>query len=126
MNVARYARIQGLPPLRSEPYEDSTLALKGLHLANQGSFDLGVDYATRIFSGYWHEQLNIVSCEVILGCLAKVGLEVTEADLVAVDLSETRTVYESKGVMSVPMYLVKGELFQGRQHLPWIRELLLQ
>ena len=40
------------------------------------------------------------------------------------ELDSLRTVLEAEGVFNAPMYLVEGQTFQGREHLPMIRWLL--
>ena len=40
------------------------------------------------------------------------------------ELNTVRATLEAEGVFSVPMYLVEGQVFQGREHLPMIRWLL--
>ena len=124
-NVARYAKVQDLPPLRSDPYEDTSLALNGLMLANESGFAVGSKFAELVFQRYWHENLHIENPQVIITCLNEVGVDASSVDMKEVDHRVLREEYREKGVMGVPMYLVKGEVFQGRQHLPWIRELLL-
>ena len=124
MNAARYAAVQNLPPLRKDPYEDTTLALKGLVVANQAGFDIGIRFAEMIFRRYWHESLAIEERNQICSCLQDCGVDKADTRLTASNLQSVREELEEKGVMSVPMYVVKGELFQGRQHLPWIRELI--
>lgn len=124
MNAARYAAVQNLPPLRKDPYEDTTLALEGLVVANQAGFDVGIRFAELIFRRYWHESLDIEVRNQICSCLQECGVDGANTLLTASNLQSVRDELEEKGVMSVPMYLVKGELFQGRQHLPWIRELI--
>lgn len=125
MNAARYAAVQNLPPLRENPYEDTTLALKGLVVANQVGFDIGNQFAELIFHQYWHENLEIDDFEVVASNLRDIGFRDPSAELTRSKLQGVRDELESKGVMSVPMYVVQGELFQGRQHLPWIRDLVI-
>ena len=124
INAARYAAVQNLPPLRKDPYEDTTLALEGLVVANQAGFDVGIRFAEMIFRRYWHESLDIEVRDQICSCLQEAGVDEANTLLTASNLQSVRDELEEKGVMSVPMYVVKGELFQGRQHLPWIRELI--
>ena len=124
MNTARYAAVQNLPPLRKDPYEDTTLALEGLVVANRAGFEVGIRFAEMIFRRYWHESLDIESRNQICSCLQECGIDEANTLLTASNLQSVRDKLEEKGVMSVPMYVVKGELFQGRQHLPWIRELI--
>ena len=124
MNAARYAAVQNLPPLRIDPYEDTTLALKGLVVANQAGFDVGIRFAEMIFHRYWHESLSIEDPNEICLCLDECAIDDSDKKLNAANLQSVRDELEEKGVMSVPMYVIKGELFQGRQHLPWIRELI--
>lgn len=124
MNAARYAAVQNLPPLRTDPYEDTTLALGGLVVANQAGFDVGIRFAEMIFRRYWHESLAIDERNEIHSCLYECGIAESDSKLNDANLLSVRDELEEKGVMSVPMYVVNGELFQGRQHLPWIQELL--
>ena len=126
MNAARYAAVQNLPPLRKDPYEDTTLALEGLLVANQAGFDVGIRFAELIFRRYWHESLAIDEHDKIYSCLHECGIADSDSKLNDANLQSVRDELEEKGVMSVPMYVVNGELFQGREHLPWIKEMLVE
>ena len=124
LNAARYAKVQNLPDLRSDPYENSTSALKGLVIANHKSFSVGFQYAADVFRQYWHEGLNLEDEDVLLSCLQKHGISANVQTLDNIDLDTIREEYQERGVMSVPMYLLQGQLFHGREHLPWISELM--
>jgi 2-hydroxychromene-2-carboxylate isomerase len=42
------------------------------------------------------------------------------------DLEETQAIAEEAGLFDAPTFVIDGQLFMGRAHIPWMRELLQQ
>ena len=126
MNTQRYAKVQGITHLRDDYYHDSTVALYGLALANQISIETGWTYAESVFKDYWAGNLEIESQQAIKSRLQSLALGAASLDLsrAAETLQQQRERLEGQGVFGVPTYLVNGEMYQGRQHLPLIRSIL--
>jgi 2-hydroxychromene-2-carboxylate isomerase len=86
-------------------------------------------YIIAVFARFWQQRANIDSVADIAEVLAGLGIEVSgfagfvETCGVAQAQSQ-REDLAGQGVSFSPTYLLEGELFQGRQHLPLLRSLL--
>ncbi|NNL84235.1 MAG: hypothetical protein HKP27_01195 [Myxococcales bacterium] len=117
-----YAKVQNIPMQFPEPPGCTDLALAVL--AELGSCD---PFVSRAFEAYWRDNMNLNEADVVQSLLEPGALDVRamkaehtierrlrEANQRALDL----------GVIDAPGYVIEGEVFVGREHLPWIRELL--
>ncbi len=104
--------------------------------ADEGSTELALGALTQIrgdrlpfiraaFSAYWEHHRDLDEPEVVAELLAT-----SAADHLG-DLSTTRAAFtaaqaeaEEAGVVDAPGFVIAGRLFIGRQHLPWIEELV--
>ncbi len=108
--------------------ERSDFATAGLLwvINNQGDADA---YITAVFARFWQQRANIDSVADIAEVLAGLGIEVSgfagfvETSGVAQAQSQ-REDLAGQGVSFSPTYLLEGEPFHGRQHLPLLRSLL--
>lgn len=88
-------------------------------------------YITAVFARFWLQRENIDSVAAIGEVLAGLDIEVTGfAEFVdAAGTAQAQTQREDmagQGVTFSPTYLLDGEPFQGRQHLPLLRSLMTQ
>ena len=88
-------------------------------------------YITAVFARFWQQRENIDSVAAMGEVLAGLGIEVTGfAEFVeAAGTAQAQTQREDmagQGVSFSPTYLLDGEPFQGRQHLPLLRSLMTQ
>ena len=86
-------------------------------------------YHDRVFERFWKRELDIENPEAIAAVLAECGARTGEfsgflADEGRRQLQEIRREAEAVGVFGVPSFLIDGDLYWGREHLPRIRELL--
>ena len=108
--------------------ERSDFAAAGLLwvINNQGDVHA---YVTAVFARFWQQRANIDSVADIVELLAGLGIDVSgfagfvETSGVAQAQSQ-REDLAGQGVSFSPTYLLEGEPFQGRQHLPLLRSLL--
>lgn len=121
-DIARYAKLQGLNLQDTFRTADSTLAGMGM-LAAQAHSDVALQaYLDTAFEGYWTGELNIEDAEEIALALAIAGVPTFEQD--AEGFASLQASLAAAGVFAAPTYLVGGEAFLGRAHLPMIRWLL--
>lgn len=113
-------------------------ALRGMKLefsSQAGSADLALGALAEIqgdplpfiraaFAVYWERHDNLDDPQVVSELLAASAVEHSG------DLSATREYFaqaqgeaEAAGIVDTPGYRIAGQLFIGRQHLPWIAEL---
>jgi len=129
MDCRREARKRGLVIRGPQKIWDSTLALCGMLYAKRQRDAVFRRYHDAIFERFWRRELDIEDVGVIGGVLAEAGADPAEfADYAAgpgpVELSNICRAAEEIGVFGVPSFIVGGELFWGREHLPDIREML--
>lgn len=119
-----YAGIQDLQWPRSYgqgPHCGTTLALVGLILNPVAA------YMDAAFNAYWVNQLDLDDRDVVNALLDQSGSAQFLPDAQrCTQLFDTAMEHaRAHGVIDAPTYLIDEELFVGREHLPWIRELLL-
>ena len=126
-DARRYAALQDRTLLGTQKIWDSTLASIGLLFAKeQGKAEA---YTDLIFKRFWQRELDIENSEIIKAVLqeAKVKTEKFQDFVVGKGPAlhdAIREEAEAIGVFGVPMYILDGELYWGREHLPLIRQKL--
>ena len=122
-DLRRYAASRGLELGDLYRAPDTRLASLALLFVRSGAF------AARVFELEWREGADISKPEVIDAALKQVGVG-TEAfrEFAAGEgpgqLAALQSELETLGLYTVPAYLVAGEAFLGRQHLPMVEWLL--
>ena len=119
---AGYAERLGVPLKRSGAGVDSWLAAAATISASERG--VGREFVERVFRGFWEAQLDIENAAAITGILDELGAVGFDLDDGSRRLEELREELAERGVFGIPTYLVEGQMFMGRQHLPMIRWLL--
>ena len=78
----------------------------------------------RVFGGFWEARLDIENAAAVTGILEDLGAPRFDLDEGARRLEKLSEELAERGVFGIPTYLVEGQMFMGRQHLPMIRWLL--
>ena len=128
MDCRRQANKRGLVVRGTQKIWDSSLAGAGMLYAKRAGVDVFRRYNDRVFERFWKRELDIEDVAIIAAVLTEAGAngaafpshEQACRDEVAA-ISRTA---EAAGVFGVPTFVVDGELFWGREHLPEIREML--
>jgi len=129
MDCRRQARKRGLVIRGTQKIWDSWLALIGMLYAKQQDDAVLRRYHDMTFERFWKRELDIEDPAVVTAVLAEAGADMTglSAYLAGAGHAELDRVCreaEEKGVFGVPSFIVDGEIFWGREHLPDIREIL--
>ena len=129
MDCRRQARRRGLVIRGPQKIWDSTLALCGMLYAKRQGDDVFRRYHDTTFERFWKRELDIEDPGVVGGVLAEAGADIVKfADYAAgpgrVEIEDICRAAEEIGVFGVPSFIVDGELFWGREHLPDIRKML--
>jgi 2-hydroxychromene-2-carboxylate isomerase len=129
MDCRREARKRGLVIRGPQKIWDSTLAACGMLYAKRHGAEVLRRYHDLTFERFWKRELDIEDCAVIGAVLAEAGAE--SADFQAystgagrAEVQQVGRAAEAQGVFGVPSFVVDGELYWGREHLPEIRERL--
>ncbi len=117
-----YAKLQGIYLCFRDDPGRTDLALGVLSQISHSA----ENYIRQAFQAYWHDKLDLNDLETVNSIIEKsdnVGL--VQTSKAQSTLTEAMTVAEELGVIDTPAYLVHDQLFIGREHLPWIEEILM-
>lgn len=118
----RYAGVQGLPMSFSESPGGTRLALAALALLE----DDPLPFIRGAFCAYWVEGANLDDRETVTSLWrAHVGTAAFDSTEGRARLATCREQALTLGVWDVPAFIVDEQIFIGREHLPWIEEVLL-
>ncbi len=128
-DVRRYASMRGLIARGATKIWDSSLAAIGMLWAKQQGRAVLRQYSDIVYDRFWKRELNIEDASVIEAVLREAGAETL--GFKAYLAGEGRLLHDTiqqlafdAGIFGVPSYVVDGELFFGREHLPRIRWIL--
>jgi 2-hydroxychromene-2-carboxylate isomerase len=128
LDCRRQARKRGLVIRGTRKIWDSTLAAAGMLYARRQGPDALRRYIDLTFERFWKRDLDIENPSVIASVLAEAGADTDAATFLAHDgpreVARISREAEEKGVFGVPTFIIGGELFWGREHLPDIADML--
>jgi 2-hydroxychromene-2-carboxylate isomerase len=122
-DTLRYARAQGLELGDLYRAPDTALASQGLLWLRREAPERSGEYVARIFELLWQRGADVARAEVVEAALG--GEPHAFRDFAAKEgsarLAENQRELLDAGVWGVlPAYLLHGEVFLGRQHLPMV------
>jgi 2-hydroxychromene-2-carboxylate isomerase len=128
-DARRYASLRGITVRGTTKIWDSSLAGIGMQWAKAQSRAVLRGYTDRVYERFWKRELDIEDPAVIEAVLREAGAQARGfAEYAA---GEGRALHDAMqeqifaaGIFGVPSYVVAGELFFGREHLPMVRWLL--
>lgn len=128
-DIERYAAVHGLTIRGLERRPDATLASIGLLFARQAGAAARRRYVEHVFAGHWSQTLDLEDPAALRGALEASGCDPTGFEAYAEDagrreLDALQATLAERGVIGVPAYLLEGEVFIGRAHLPMVRWIL--
>jgi 2-hydroxychromene-2-carboxylate isomerase len=129
LDARRYGALRGRVVRGTVKIWDTTLAGMGLLWAKAQSDSILRRYTETTYERFWKRELDVEDVAVVEGVLREAGAGVAGfRDHVA---GPARAEYEAQqarifdaGVFGVPGYVVEGEYYWGREHLPRIRWIL--
>ena len=129
MDCRRQARKRGLVIRGPQKIWDSTLAACGMLYAKRQGDAVLRRYHDITFERFWKRELDIEHRDVIGAVLAEAGADAADFSAYSAgegkeELDRICRAAEAIGVFGVPSFVVDGELFWGRKHLPDIRAML--
>ena len=129
MDCRRQARKRGLVIRGTQKIWNSQLALIGLLYAKRQGEAVLRRYNDIIFERFWKRELDIEDPLVIESVLATSGADLSgfadyrNGDGRARHEARQQQIFDA-GIFGVPSFIIDGELFFGREHLPRVRWLL--
>lgn len=128
MDCRRQARQRGLVIRGPQKIWDSSLAAAGMLQAKRAGDAAFRRYNDTVFERYWKRELDIEDIAVITAVLHESGANgaafMAALPTLREEVAAISRDAEANGVFGVPSFVVKGELFWGREHLPDIRAML--
>jgi 2-hydroxychromene-2-carboxylate isomerase len=128
MDCRRAARKRGLTIRGPRKIWDSALAAAGMLYAQRAGDSVFRRYHDLAFERFWRRELDIEDAAVIGALLTEAGADgagfAAYAEAGRVEVARISRAAEAQGVFGVPSFVLDGELFWGREHLPEIREML--
>lgn len=126
MDARRYANLRGLTLKGTQKIWDSSLAAIGLLWAKQQGRDVLKAYTDIVYERFWRRELDIEDPAVVDGVLQEAGVDVDGfQDYLN---GEGRRYHDElqdeildRGYFGVPTYVIDGEMYFGREHLPRVR-----
>ena len=83
------------------------------------------DFVAGAYQAYWADQLDLNDATVIANLLEESGYDAAEFNGSYLEkLDEHQLASEDRGVIDTPAYVIEEQVFIGREHLPWLREIL--
>lgn len=126
MDARRYAKLRGLTLRGTQKIWDSSLAAIGLLWAKEQHHDVLKHYTQIVYDRFWKRELDIENPQVIIDLLREAGAR-SEGFAEYLD-GEGRRYHDAlqdqildEGLFGVPTYVVDGEMYFGREHLPRVR-----
>ena len=121
--AVKYARHQGID-LQFPPELGSTDLALGLLAGWSGDPLPFIDAA---FKAYWQDHANLNDPMVMARILEDLGRsQLIDTDAVAAGLEQALTRADEIGIVGAPGYVIHDQIFVGREHLPWIEDLLIK
>jgi 2-hydroxychromene-2-carboxylate isomerase len=129
MDCRRQARKHGLVIRGPQKIWDSTLAAGGMLYAKRQGDTVLRRYHDLTFERFWKRELDIEDPAGISAVLAEVGANTAGFSTFwkeegRAEVDRICRAAEAIGVFGVPSFILDGELFWGREHLPDIRAML--
>jgi 2-hydroxychromene-2-carboxylate isomerase len=128
MDCRRQARKRGLTIRGTQKIWDSSLAAAGMLFAQRAGDPVFRRYHDTVFERFWQRALDIESPDALADVLAEAGADPAgfpaQTEALRSDVATISRNAEADGVFGVPTFVVAGEIFWGREHLPDIRDRL--
>jgi 2-hydroxychromene-2-carboxylate isomerase len=128
MDCRRQARKLGLTIRGTQKIWDSTLAGAGMLFAQREDPAVFRRYHDIVFERFWRRELDIESVQAIETVLREAGADASGfpdwVDAGRAEVSQIVRDAEALGVFGVPSFILDGELYWGREHLPDIEAAL--
>jgi 2-hydroxychromene-2-carboxylate isomerase len=122
----RYAALRGITVRGTVKIWDTNLAAVGMLWAKRQGDEVLERYIDAVYLPFWKRELDVEDPAVIRRTLAAAGADTAGFDTYArgPGAAENQALQQAAfaaGIFGVPSYVVNGQLYFGREHLPRIR-----
>ena len=126
MDARRYANLRSLTLRGTQKIWDSSLAAIGILWAKQRGHDVLKTYIDITFDRFWKRELDIEDESIVTNLLREAGADT--AGFTEYLHTSGREYHDQlqdeildRGYFGVPTYVIDGEIYFGREHLPRVR-----
>lgn len=116
-----YAAVQGRDMQFAKTSAGSDLALAAM----AGMEGDPVPFMRAAFAAYWKEQADLNDEAVVVVLLQLAGADIPGLESARDKLASIRAKAEDLRIFESPSYVIQDQLFVGREHLPWIKSLIV-
>ena len=121
-----YAAVQGIEMNFPAERTPTDLALGALALIDNTIDGAQAAFVEACFVAYWRDNADLDDAAIVAELIAQSGVTLSaELSQARAALETALDAAEEDGAVDTPGYLVKEQMFVGREHLPWVRELLI-
>ncbi len=129
MDAKRYARLKDITIYGPKKIWDSSLASIGMLWARRGERPTLNAYMDLVYERFWKRELDIENPQVIADVITEAGGDGAgyldySSGTGRQEHDDLQAALHPAGLFGVPSYVIEGEIFFGREHLPMIRWLL--
>jgi len=118
----KYAALQGIELRFPHPRGTTDLALGALATLEGDR----LPFIKAAFEAYWIAHANLDDAATVAALLSHNGYDAANFDEHALRMLQTTAQKEAEtlGIVEAPAYIIADQLFIGREHLPWIEEII--
>ncbi len=125
----KYAKLRNIPMHFRENPGATDIALAALLFVHQQLDDnapIIARFVEAAFKTYWTTEADLNDASIVLDLLKKTQAPYTAFDVddYLQKLAAHQLSAEEQGVIDTPCYQLNEQIFIGREHLPWISEIL--
>ena len=126
MDARRYASLRDLTLKGTEKIWDSSIAGIAMLWAKRQGRVITKQFIDLTYESFWKRELDIEDVEIVKNTLVSAGADIRGfLDFVKVEGREMHDSLQNeileKGYYGVPSYVIDGEVYFGREHLPRVR-----
>lgn len=129
MDAKRYARLKNIAIYGPRKIWDSSLPAIGMLWARQANREVLDAFLDIVYERFWRRALDIENPDVVADVVAEAGGDRQGClDYLGGEGRRQHDALQAQlhpaGIFGVPSYVIDGDIFFGREHLPMIRWLL--
>ena len=126
MDCRRYANIRNITVRGPQKIWNTRLISIALLWTKINNDDQTESFINYVFLNFWKRELDIENIDVVINILKKIGINYNEFEEWSIDYGKKEldlviNKAHINGVFGVPSYVIKNELFWGREQLSMIK-----
>ena len=114
----QYAKRRGLDINSERAQIDTREALAWLNKIEGDK----TEFVLRAFDAHWRQEQDLNDPELLNKMITACNLSLNDS---VVDLDRSHSDAEQAGLFDAPTFVIEGQLFVGRAHIPWMRQQLM-